>query len=355
MQRPATIVVTAMFFLAWSGTLAYSESLPEAVDRLERELAALKQQVEKSKPGTQGTKGTQGQPGARGEKGPPGPKGDKGDPGTFGLERINFFPGQVNLRAAKGFVAASVGSDEKGGLFTALNESGKQTAQIGTLADSGAGSVRTFSSTGDEIAYMGLSSQGGGALTLRNGKDSNFAEIVAATIGGFAVFFNSSKREVSRLGTASDGNGILQVNGKEVKDYAEVFELVARQGVEPGSVMAVAGPAGSIAPSAAPYERRVVGVISGAGGLRSGTVVGTREDGSNDLPLAVSGQVYVRVCGEGGPIEPGDLLVASSRPGVAMRAADPARAAGAVVGKAMEAFRSGQGPEGLVRMMVMLR
>jgi hypothetical protein len=98
-----------------------------------------------------------------------------------------------------------------------------------------------------------------------------------------------------------------------------------------------------------------VGVISGAGGLRSGAVVGGREDGSNDLPLAVSGQVYVRVCLEGGSIEPGDLLVASSAPGVSMRAADPDQAAGAVVGKALEAFGPGQGKEGLVRMMVMLR
>ncbi len=119
--------------------------------------------------------------------------------------------------------------------------------------------------------------------------------------------------------------------------------------------MAVAGPEGRIAPSAGPYDRRVIGVISGAGGLQPGSVIGNREDGSNDLPVAVSGQVAVRVCLEGGPIEPGDLLVASSQPGVAMRAADPSRAVGAVVGKALEAFGSGEGKEGLVRMMVMLR
>jgi len=69
----------------------------------------------------------------------------------------------------------------------------------------------------------------------------------------------------------------------------------------------------------------------------------------------VSGQVYVRICLEGGPIEPGDLLVASSEPGIAMRAADPDRSVGAVVGKALEAFGPGQTGEGLVRMMVTLR
>jgi hypothetical protein len=145
------------------------------------------------------------------------------------------------------------------------------------------------------------------------------------------------------------------INGKKVKDYAEMFELAVPQAVEPGMVMAVVGSGGVIAPAVSPYERRVVGVISGAGGLEPGAVIGSREDGSHDLPLAVAGQVFVRVCLEGGPIEPGDLLVSSSERGVAMRAADPDRAAGAVIGKALESFGFPQGPEGLVRMMVMLR
>lgn len=356
MQRPASAVVMAMLFLTWPGTSAYSESLPETVDRLERELAALKKQVEKATPGAQGSKGSPGQPGARGAQGPPGPKGDKGDPGILGLERIRFSAGQIQLNGAKGYVTASAGTNLLGGIFRTFNESGKQTALVGTLNDSGGGGfLRVFTKNGDSVASLEATAAGEPLFTLRNGKDFNFVEIAASTTGGYAYFKNGSGRIVTSLGAASDGNGILEVNGKRVNDYTEVFELTARQGVKPGSVMAVAGPAGRIAPSEAPYERRVVGVISGAGGLRSGTVVGTREDGSNDLPLAVSGQVYVRVCGEGGPIEQGDLLVASNLPGVAMRAADPEQAAGAVVGKALEAFHSDLRAEGLVRMMVMLR
>ncbi len=83
-------------------------------------------------------------------------------------------------------------------------------------------------------------------------------------------------------------------------------------------------------------------------------LIGTRNDGSSDLPVAVIGQVYVRVSTENGPIAPGDLLVSSSRAGVAMRASDMNRAFGAFIGKALQAYNE-TAVEGLVRMLVMSR
>jgi hypothetical protein len=83
--------------------------------------------------------------------------------------------------------------------------------------------------------------------------------------------------------------------------------------------------------------------------------MGARKDGSADLPVAIAGQVYVRVCGESGNIEVGDLLVSSSRPGVAMRGADSSRLVGTVVGKALENWQGPESSEGLVRMLVMSR
>lgn len=110
---------------------------------------------------------------------------------------------------------------------------------------------------------------------------------------------------------------------------------------------------GALVLDAIPYERRAVGVISGAGDFQHGMVIGAREDGTRDLPVALSGQVYVRVNGENGPIGPGDLLVLSSTPGAAMRAGDMQFAFGAVIGKALQGFSGGG--EGLVRMLVMVR
>ena len=78
----------------------------------------------------------------------------------------------------------------------------------------------------------------------------------------------------------------------------------------------------------------------------------TQATPSGDTPIAMSGRVWVRACSEEGPIEVGDLLTSSSTSGVAMRAADPTRAFGTVIGKAMTELAHG---EGLVLVLVGLR
>ncbi len=67
--------------------------------------------------------------------------------------------------------------------------------------------------------------------------------------------------------------------------------------------------------------------------------------------LALVGRVPVKVTDENGAIQPGDLLVASSTPGHAMRApANPAP--GTVLGKSLGMLDNGTG---VVEMLVMLR
>jgi hypothetical protein len=46
---------------------------------------------------------------------------------------------------------------------------------------------------------------------------------------------------------------------------------------------------------------------------------------------------------QGGRIRPGDLLTTSDHAGLAMRAGDPARANGAILGKAMSSLDAGTG------------
>lgn len=58
--------------------------------------------------------------------------------------------------------------------------------------------------------------------------------------------------------------------------------------------------------------------------------------------LALMGRVYVKATTENGPIRPGDLLVSAST-GYVMRCSDPWACEGAVVGKALEPLKSGQG------------
>ena len=59
--------------------------------------------------------------------------------------------------------------------------------------------------------------------------------------------------------------------------------------------------------------------------------------------IALVGKVYCKVDADPAPITVGDLLTTSTRPGFAMKAADPAQAFGAVIGKALRPLRSGQG------------
>jgi hypothetical protein len=89
------------------------------------------------------------------------------------------------------------------------------------------------------------------------------------------------------------------------------------------------------------YDRRVAGVVSGAGTYRPGLILDRRTD-STRRPLALTGKVWCRVDADWGPVDIGDLLTTSPTPGHAMRANDPVRAFGAVIGKALGNLASGQ-------------
>ena len=55
------------------------------------------------------------------------------------------------------------------------------------------------------------------------------------------------------------------------------------------------------------------------------------------------GKVYCKVDAEPSPLEVGDLLTTSTTPGHAMKADDPTRAFGAIIGKALLPLKSGRG------------
>jgi hypothetical protein len=100
---------------------------------------------------------------------------------------------------------------------------------------------------------------------------------------------------------------------------------------------------GGVAPARGAYDRKVVGVVAGAGSYRPGLVLDHRPGAARRLPVSVMGKVACWADARYGPIEVGDLLTTSPTPGCAMRADDPGRAAGAVVGKALTPMRTGRG------------
>jgi len=125
-------------------------------------------------------------------------------------------------------------------------------------------------------------------------------------------------------------------------DCAEEFDVVQSENTEPGTVM-VLSDEGALHPSQEAYDKRVAGVLSGAGNYKPGIVLDKQQSQPNRRPIALLGKVYCKVDASQGPIEVGDLLTTSDRPGHAMKAVDALKAFGSIIGKAMRPLKEGQG------------
>jgi hypothetical protein len=156
-------------------------------------------------------------------------------------------------------------------------------------------------------------------------------------IGGVEVTGHITAHNVDVTGDITAHDIILSGG-----DCAEDFDIAGLQAVDPGTVMVV-DEAGSLQPCQSPYDKKVTGVISGAGDYKPGIILDKRASTSNRLPLALLGKVYCKVDAEYGAIQIGDLLTTSSTPGHAMRAGDPLKAFGSVIGKALRPIEGGQG------------
>jgi hypothetical protein len=127
-------------------------------------------------------------------------------------------------------------------------------------------------------------------------------------------------------------------------DFAEDFDidLAIADTLEPGTVM-VLGRDGRLHESTEAFDRKVAGVVSGAGKYRVGITLDKQPNSINRMPIALSGKVMCKVDASFGPIEIGDLITTSPRKGHAMKATDPYKSFGAVIGKALADFPQGDG------------
>ena len=120
-------------------------------------------------------------------------------------------------------------------------------------------------------------------------------------------------------------NGNVRVNGDIIlanADCAEHFDVADFSRVEPGTVM-VLGDEGKLLESHKAYDKRVAGVISGAGSYKPGIIMDRQPVSEGRVPVALLGKVYCKVDAQFGAIEIGDLLTTSTTPGHAMKTDDP--------------------------------
>jgi hypothetical protein len=137
-------------------------------------------------------------------------------------------------------------------------------------------------------------------------------------------------------------NSDITVQGNIAAKYQDVAEWVDAVEPLPTATVVAAHPtrANHVRRSAKAYDTAVLGVISAQPGILLG------EKGEGKVAVAQSGRVKVKVDARYGAIKPGDLLVTSPIPGLAMRSR-PTRAGthrpGTIIGKALEPLRSGKG------------
>ena len=134
---------------------------------------------------------------------------------------------------------------------------------------------------------------------------------------------------------------ILTITGGA--DVAEPFPMSTKE-IPKGAVVVIDDKnTGELKLSERAYDQRVAGIVSGANGINPGIALhqeGALGGGQN---VSLSGRVYVLADAAFGSIRPGDLLTTSDTPGHAMKATEPNRAQGAVLGKAMSPLKEGRG------------
>jgi hypothetical protein len=146
----------------------------------------------------------------------------------------------------------------------------------------------------------------------------------------------------------ADGVPKIHLDGNEgdikllAADCAEDFDVSEVEAAVPGTVMVI-DQEGALKPSEQPYDKRVAGVISGAEGYKPGIILDKQESAVDRMPVALMGKVGCKVDARHSPIEVGDLLTTSPSPGHAMKASDPLKAFGAILGKALRPLKEGQG------------
>jgi hypothetical protein len=191
----------------------------------------------------------------------------------------------------------------------------------------------TYSMDPDHAAVYATNSGRGAGLYAGAGDD------------GYAAILKGNVQVQSK----STGAAIIELG--EGLDYAEGFNVSQEAEIVPGTVLVIdpLNP-GKLAVSAEAYDYKVAGIATGAQGLGSAVRLAP---GRFDCDVALAGRVYGNVDGTYGAVVPGDLLTTSPTPGYAMVVRDHARAAGAILGKAMEPLAEGE--KGQILVLVTLQ
>ncbi len=238
---------------------------------------------------------------------------------------------------------AGSGIGVKGDSDSGIGVHGRSNQDVGVMGFHGDPRLQEIQLPGlSQVGVFGASENGAGVM--------GYASRPGANVFGVAAFGGILASAVTNpLAGKFEGN--VQVDGDiGVKgdislpgaDCAEHFDVADADTLEPGTLMVINNN-GILEQSAQAYDKKVAGVISGAGNHKTGIVLDKQPSEENRKPIALIGKVNCKVDARYSPIEVGDLLTTSSTPGHAMKASESQKAFGSIIGKALRGLREGQG------------
>ena len=244
-----------------------------------------------------------------------------------------------------------------GGMFLGSGDWGSGQALL-VMGDSLFGFVQVAGGTDTEPGsggFLVLGSTGSTNISMDNNEIQARYNGSASTLylnnGGGSVAIGGATSIKGNVTVRSASTNAVLIELGEGLDYAEGFNVSDKSAIAPGMVLVIdPDHPGKLTLSTQAYDKRVAGIAAGANGLGSAVRLGA---GQFDLDVALAGRVYCQVDATEHGVEPGDLLTTSAVPGHAMKVTDPARAMGAVLGKAMEPLR--QGEKGQILVLVTLQ
>lgn len=279
-----------------------------------------------------------------------------GGSGAYG----NLLVKNINREACLAF-SATQGTLAVGGLGTigtiilrdAQGTTNLQLDSAGQLTVKGIGRIfvqnpqgkKVFGVQGDVGSLWVGDSGRDGKVYLRDAQGKNSISIEG---GSASMVMGGNGLNAGIILRNQAGQNTIKLDGKEGDiilqnaDCAEHFDVADPEEIDPGTVV-VLDEKGRLRQSTKPYDRKVVGVVSGAGDLKPGIVLDHRPAEKNRNAVALVGKVYCKVDATATAVDVGDLLTTGYTPGHAMKAIDSTKAFGAVLGKALQPLASGMG------------